>query len=71
MLPRDYRNQFEIEIVIKEIGEQVAARLRHHRKRAGEITLELAFHTLRAKQTVALGFHKLNECCQQIATQIS
>jgi DNA polymerase V len=30
VLPRDYLTQNEIETVIKEIGEQVAARLRHH-----------------------------------------
>lgn len=32
VLPRDYQTQTEIETVIKEIGELVAARLRHHRQ---------------------------------------
>ncbi|MCK2082325.1 nucleotidyltransferase, partial [Lacticaseibacillus casei] len=39
VLPRDYFNQAEIETVIKEIGEQVAARLRHHHKLAGCLSL--------------------------------
>lgn len=35
VLPRDYQTQTEIETVIKEIGEQVAAQLRHHQQLAG------------------------------------
>ncbi len=56
VLPRDYRNQFEIEIVIKEIGEQVAARLRHHRKRAGEITLGIGFSYAESQADGRTGF---------------
>lgn len=43
VLPRDYALQDEIELVIKEIGEQVAARLRHHHKQAGSISLGIGF----------------------------
>lgn len=43
VLPRDYRSQQEIETVIKEIGEQVGARLRHRRKQAGCLSLSIGF----------------------------
>ncbi|MCB7463532.1 Y-family DNA polymerase, partial [Lactiplantibacillus argentoratensis] len=43
VLPRDYLTQNEIETVIKEIGEQVAARLRHHHKLAGCLSLSIGF----------------------------
>ncbi|KRK47295.1 DNA-directed DNA polymerase [Secundilactobacillus kimchicus JCM 15530] len=43
VLPRDYRDQQEIETVIKEIGEQVASRLRHHHKQAGCLSLGIGF----------------------------
>ncbi|MDE3282050.1 Y-family DNA polymerase [Lacticaseibacillus parahuelsenbergensis] len=56
VLPRDYSNQFEIEIVIKEIGEQVAARLRHHHKRAGELSLGIGFSYAESQQDGRSGF---------------
>lgn len=43
VLPRDYSIQNEIETVIKEIGEQVAARLRSHDKLAGQLALSIGF----------------------------
>jgi DNA polymerase V len=43
VLPRDYFNQAEIETVIKEMGQQVASRLRHHRKQAGCISLTVTY----------------------------
>lgn len=43
VLPRDYQVPAEIELVIKEIGEQVAARLRHHHKLAACISLRVGF----------------------------
>ncbi|MHA3067149.1 Y-family DNA polymerase [Lacticaseibacillus saniviri] len=43
VLPRDYRLQNEIETVIKEIGEQVASRLRHHHVQATRISLAIGF----------------------------
>lgn len=43
VLPRDYFNQAEIETVIKEMGQQVASRLRHHHKQAGYISLTVTY----------------------------
>lgn len=43
VLPRDYRTQIEIETVIKEISEQVAARLRHQHKLTSCLTLGVGF----------------------------
>lgn len=43
VLPRDYFNQDEIETVIKEMGQQVASRLRHHHKQAGCISLTVTY----------------------------
>ncbi|AVK60348.1 excinuclease ABC subunit A [Lactobacillus sp. CBA3605] len=43
VLPRDYRSPVEINTVIKEIGEQVAARLRSHNKLASQLSLSLGF----------------------------
>ena len=43
VLPRDYYNQFEIETVIKEMGQQVASRLRHHNKQAGCLYLSVTY----------------------------
>ena len=43
VLPRDYFNQAEIETVIKEMGQQVASRLRHHHKQAGCISLTMTY----------------------------
>ena len=43
VLPRDYHLQSEIELVIKEIGEQVAARLRHHHKKTTGLSLTIGF----------------------------
>lgn len=43
VLPRDYHKQRDIEIVIKEIGEQVAARLRHHHQKTTGLSLSIGF----------------------------
>ena len=40
---RDYYDQKQIEIVIREIGEQVAARIRSHNLRAGKIGLFIGY----------------------------
>lgn len=57
VLPRDYQTQTEIETVIKEIGEQVAARLRHHRKLAGCLSLSIGFSYAATAETGQAGFH--------------
>lgn len=43
VLPRDYFNQAEIETVIKEMGQQVASRLRHHHKQVRCISLTVTY----------------------------
>lgn len=58
VLPRDYFNQAEIETVIKEIGEQVAARLRHHHKLAGNLSLGVGFSFAAAEADGRGGFHQ-------------
>ncbi len=58
VLPRDYFNQAEIETVIKEIGEQVAARLRHHHKLAGCLSLRIGFSYAAAEADGRGGFNQ-------------
>ena len=58
VLPRDYFNQVEIETVIKEIGEQVAARLRHHHKLAGCLSLSIGFSYAAAEADGRGGFNQ-------------
>ena len=43
VLPRDYHEKDEIEIVIKEIGAQVASRLRAHNKQCGGVYLGIGY----------------------------
>ncbi|HAT55084.1 MAG TPA: excinuclease ABC subunit A [Lactobacillus sp.] len=58
VLPRDYNDQFEIETVIKEIGEQVTARLRHHHKLAGCLSLSIGFSYAASEEDGRGGFHQ-------------
>lgn len=57
VLPRDYQKQIEIETVIKEIGEQVAARLRHHNKLAKCLSLDIGFSYAATDEDGRDGFH--------------
>lgn len=43
VLPRDYCHQSEIETVIKEMGQQVASRLRHHHKQTQCLYLSVGY----------------------------
>ena len=43
VLPRDYMKAEEIEVVIREIGSQVASRLRAHDKQAGGVYLSIGY----------------------------
>ncbi|MFC6181576.1 Y-family DNA polymerase [Lactiplantibacillus daowaiensis] len=58
VLPRDYQDKTELETVIKEIGEQVAARLRHHHQLAGEISLSLGWSFATQTTTKQNGSHQ-------------
>ncbi|WP_125705485.1 Y-family DNA polymerase [Lacticaseibacillus daqingensis] len=56
VLPRDYAEAAQIEVVIKEIAEQVAARLRHHRQQAGTLSLSIGFSYAASETTGRTGF---------------
>ena len=43
VLPRDYQNEFEIKTVIREIGQQVASRLRHRKQKASRLSLSIGY----------------------------
>ncbi|MCC7666384.1 Y-family DNA polymerase [Liquorilactobacillus satsumensis] len=60
VLPRDYCKQAEIEIVIKEIGQQVAARLRHRNRQTGCIRLGIGFALSAATQDHSGFAHELS-----------
>lgn len=57
VLPRDYCQQLEIETVIKEIGEQVAARLRHRQKQTRCLSLGIGFSYAASVEDGRGGFH--------------
>jgi DNA polymerase V len=57
VLPRDYKMPDEIELVIKEIGEQVASRLRHHHYQCGVVNLGVGFSYASAEEDGRGGFH--------------
>lgn len=56
VLPRDYRKQDEIEVVIQEIGEQVAARLRKRHKQTMCVSLSIGYSYSSAEKTGRNGF---------------
>ena len=60
VLARDYHKQDEIEVVIQEIGEQVAARLRHQHQQTAVISLGVGFSLAEIADTGKTGFgHQL------------
>lgn len=58
VLPKDYSKQQEIEVVIKEIADQVASRIRHHHKQTTLISLSIGFSFKQAEESQSNGFHK-------------
>lgn len=56
VLPKDYLKQTEIEIVLKEISEQVAARLRAHQKITTSLHLGIGFSYQAKAQYQRAGF---------------
>lgn len=58
VLPRDYRNQREIEVVIREIGEQVAARIRKRKLKTQVISLWIGYSYKSSAKTQRSGFRK-------------
>ncbi|MQS76293.1 Y-family DNA polymerase [Companilactobacillus halodurans] len=57
VLPRDYFNKYEIETVIKEMGQQVASRLRHHHKQAGCFFLGVGYSYASSEEGERGGFN--------------
>lgn len=57
VLPRDYHHATEIEVVIREIGEQVAARIRAHQKKTTKISLGIGFAYAATSEERRSGFH--------------
>lgn len=57
VLPRDYNKQDEIETVIKEIGEQVAERLRNQSKDTSCLSLGIGFSYAAAEEDGRSGFN--------------
>ena len=52
VLPRDYKSQEEIEIVLSEIAEQVAVRIRRLRKKASVIAIYVGFSHTENKKSI-------------------
>nr|WP_281032366.1 hypothetical protein [Peptoniphilus timonensis] len=52
VLPRDYENQDEIEIVLSEIAEQVAIRIRRLKKKASVISIYVGFSYTENKKSI-------------------
>ncbi|MDU6782870.1 DNA polymerase [uncultured Peptoniphilus sp.] len=52
VLPRDYVSQYEIELVLSEIAEQVAIRIRRIKKKASVISIHVGFSYLENKKSI-------------------
>ena len=50
ILPRDYDRQADIELILKEIAEQVAIRLRRVHKKACQVSISIGFSKLESKR---------------------
>lgn len=58
VLPRDYRQQDEIEIVIREMADQVATRIRAHHKQTCLVSLFIGYSFAESEQQGSHGFRK-------------
>ena len=52
ILPRDYDRQADIELILKEIAEQVAIRLRRVHKKACQVSISIGFSKLESKRSL-------------------
>lgn len=52
VLPRDYHNQCEIEIVLREMAEQVATRIRRKNKKTCQISINIGFSYKSNKKSI-------------------
>lgn len=53
VLPRDYTEQFELEIVLREMAEQVAIRLRKIKKKANVVAIYIGFSYKEEKKSIS------------------
>lgn len=53
VLPRDYKDQKEIELVLKEMAEQVAIRLRRIHKKAGSVSIYVGLNFGESKKSIS------------------
>ncbi|MCK8605700.1 Y-family DNA polymerase [Leuconostoc citreum] len=58
VLPRDYRKREEIEIVIREMADQVAARIRSHKKQTNLVSLFIGYSFAESEKQGTHGFRK-------------
>ena len=58
VLPRDYRKREEIEIVIREMADQVASRIRSHKKQTSLVSLSIGYSFAESEQRGSHGFRK-------------
>ena len=52
ILPRDYDRQADIELILKEIAEQVAIRLRRVHKQACQVSISIGFSKIEGKRSL-------------------
>lgn len=58
VLPRDYHKREEIEIVIREMADQVASRIRFHQKQATIVSLFIGYSYAESEKQSSHGFRK-------------
>lgn len=58
VLPRDYRKREEIEVVIREMADQVASRIRAHKKQTSLVSLFIGYSFAEAENQGTHGFRK-------------
>lgn len=58
VLPKDYVTKEEIEVVVKEMADQVATRIRAHHKQTGLVSLYIGFSYAESEQSGEAGFKK-------------
>lgn len=58
VLPRDYHKRDEIEVVIREMADQVASRIRSHKKQTSLVSLFIGYSFAEAEKQGSHGFRK-------------
>ena len=51
-MPRDYERQADIELILREMAEQVAIRLRRAHKKACQVSISIGFSKLEGKRSL-------------------